>query len=188
MPTKEDILTAIADSPDLCDLGYEFAELDRRGYCLWVFDCAQHLFPLAQRHLTDDEMVQLTNALQCGQQFLDGTVDVEDITDAIAVPRNIANSYCESNGEIMHHLAETLEAIANALELTIPDSKVYHEDIIYAAARAAFDGGLHAGDSADMPEESDCNDLDELAGSEESDKEIQWQLQALKARLLETCT
>ncbi len=188
MPAKEEMLAAIADDPDLCDLGYEFAEFDRRAYCLWVIDCAQHLFPLAQRHLPDEEMDQLTDALQCGQRFLDGTADVGTITKAIAVPRLIANSYCESNGEIVHYLAETLEAIANSLELTLPDSKVYHEDVIYAAARAAFDGGLHADDSADMPEESDCNDVDELTGSEESDKEIQWQLQALKTRLLETGT
>ncbi|QDU97405.1 hypothetical protein [Lignipirellula cremea] len=188
MPTQKDILAAIATDPDLCDLGYEYAELDRRGYCLWVIDCAQHLFPLAQRHLTDSEMAQLTSALNCGRQFLDGAADVAAITDAIAVPRSIANSYCESNGEIVQHLAETLEAIANSLELTMPDSKVYHEDVIYAAARAAFDGELHAADSADTPEESDCNDLDELVGSEESDKEMQWQLQALKTRLLETGT
>ena len=80
---------------------------------------------------------------------------------------------------------ETLEAIANSVELTLPDSEVYHEDVIYAAASAALDGGLHDDDSASGLEPSDCNDGDELEGSEESDKETEWQLNALKLRLLE---
>lgn len=188
MATKEDLLAAITNNPDLCDLGYEYAELDRRGYCLWVIDCARHLFPLAKRHLSDSEMTQLADALKCGQQFLDGTADVVAVNKSFSIPQGIADSYCESHGEIPHHLAETLSAIADAIKLTLPDSKVYHEDVIYAAARAALDGGLHAGDSADMPEESDCNDVAELAGSEESDKEIQWQLEALKSRLLNNGT
>ena len=188
MATKEELLAAIADNPDLCDLGYEYAELDYRGYCLWVIDCAKHLLPLAKRHLDDSEMAQLMNALNCGPQFLNGTAELTALSDAIAISRSIANSYYESNGEIVYYLAETLEAIVNSLELTMPNSKFYHEDVIYAAARAAFDGRLHFEDSTNIPEESDCNDHDELAGSEESEKEIEWQLQALKARLLESCT
>jgi hypothetical protein len=183
MTTREDLLAAIAADPDLCDLGYAYAEFDRPGYCLWVADCARHLFPLAQRHLSPEEMAQLTTALNMGERFLKGEVDITAMTEAIAVPRRIADSFCKSRGTIPLHLAETLEAVANALELTLPDSRVYHEDVIYAAARAAFGGGLHPGEVADEPEPSDCNHPDALAGSEESDQEKQWQLSALKRRL-----
>lgn len=188
MITKEELLAAIAVNPDLCELGYELAELDRRGYCLWVIDCARHLLPLAQRHLTDSEMSSLIDALTCGQRFLDGNVDLAAITKSVDVPRSIAISYCNSHGEMPLYLAEALEAIANSIELTLPNSKVYHEDIIYAAARAAFDGELHSQAPADMLDESNCNDQGELEGTGESDEEIRWQLNALQSRVLEIGT
>jgi hypothetical protein len=183
MATREDLLAALATDPDLCDLGYAYAEFDRPGYCLWVADCARHLFPLVQRHLGADEMAQLTKALDQGERFLAGEVDSAAMTGAIAVPRRIGDSYLKSHGTIPLHLAETLEAVANALELTLPDSRVYHEDVIYAAARAALAGRLHPDEVAAGPDASDCNDPDELAGSEESEQEKEWQRNALKRRL-----
>ena len=134
MTTREELLAAFADNPNLCDLGYEFAELDRHGYCLWVINCARHLFPLAEQHLCDSEMTQLANALECGQQFLDGTVTVAAVNESLSIPRGIADSYCASHGKIPYYLAETLDTIAYAIALTLPNSQVFHEDVIYAAA------------------------------------------------------
>ena len=42
---------------------------------------------------------------------------------------------------------ETLDAINNAIELTLPNTRVYHEDVLSAAARAAYSG--HLDDDAD---------------------------------------
>ena len=76
-------------------------------------------------------------------------------------------------------LAETLSAVENAIAITLPDSKVYHEDIVYAAARAAFSDD----DIVDQAEESDCCSDDELEGCEESGAEKRWQIDALRTRL-----
>ncbi len=188
MTTKEELIEAINNSQDLCDLGYKYAELDRYGYCLWVMDCAKHLFPLAERHLSKTQMWQLSEALKSAESFLNGKTDASAITEALAIPKQITNTFWESQGQIPYHLFETLEAITNVIELTLPDSKVYHEDIIYGAARAAFYGRLHSDDSSKTAELSECNDMDELAGAEESNKETEWQRQALKLRLLNNGT
>lgn len=183
MATPEDLLASIDDDSDLCDLGYEYAEIDHRGYCLWVVDCAQHLFPLARRHLTDVEIVQLMSALDYARDYLDGRVDAAGVREAILIPRHIDRTFRQAHGQIPFYLSETLDAVACSLELVLPDAQVYHEDVIYAATRAAFQGRLHDHDSADGLEESDCNMDDELAGSQQSHQETQWQLNALKRRL-----
>lgn len=188
MTPREELLAAIVEDPDLCDLGYDYAEVDRRGYCLWVIDCAKHVLPLAKRHLDDLQMMQLEQALDRGLKYLTHQAEVIDLTQAVDIVRGLANTYCEVHEGVPNYLAETLEACANALELLMPGSKVYHEDVIYAAARAAYAGQLHAGDSSDLSEDSDCNDTDDREGFEESELEIQWQRQALKARLLEGST
>ena len=186
MSTKKELLNMIENNPDLCDLGYQYAEIDRRGYCLWVIDCAKHILPLAQPHLKNSDITQLTNSLNCGYQFLSGRSDTADLMNAINTIQNIANLYYKSNSKIVYYLMETFDAIVNSLRLTMPSSPVYHEDVIYAAARAALNGRLHDEDSKSILEELDCNNKDELEGSEESALEIQWQLQALKKRLLES--
>ena len=184
MPTKEELLAAFDDNPDICDLGYEFAELDRRGYCLWVIDCVKHVLPLAERHVSNQDYSRLTEALSAAERFVAGDGDEDEIKSLAEIPKQVDDAYLEANGETPLHLAETLGAIGEAIELTLPNSNVCHEDVIYATARAAFDGDLHDDDASDTLEPSDCNDEDELAGSEESEKEVKWQLHALKARLL----
>ncbi len=181
--TKEELLKRIDENPNVCDRGYDFAEFDRQGYCHWVLDCSQHVFPLAAHYLPEDEMSRLGESIQTGRLYLEGKVDADAVEAAATVPQGILDKFSADNGNIPHELFETLTAAENAIKLTLPDAKVYHEDVVYATARAALAGLLHDSDSTDMPEPSDCCPPEELTGSEESHIEQQWQLLALKDRL-----
>ena len=186
MEDKEKLLNAINNDPDICDLGYAYSEFDPQGYRLWVIDCARHVLPIAERYLSPTQILDLSSALNAAVEFVMEKGDEEIVNVAAVCPQTIRDAYCSDHGEIAHDLIEALDAIANAIEMTLPDSGVYHEDVVYAAARAAAAGDFHDDESADSPESSDCNDADELIGSEESDKEIAWQIEALKKRLLKT--
>jgi hypothetical protein len=171
--SQAELLEMLEDDPDLCDVGYEFADVDRKGYCLWVIDCARHLFPIAEQYLSKPDMTRVVDALDVAERFLDDESLASSVVATFAIVQHIEKTYVDTHGHIPHALAEALETIELAVKIMLPDSKVYHEDVISSSARAALAGELHENDtSVDGDDE------------EESDKERQWQINALKGRLL----
>ncbi|MGK7956392.1 MAG: hypothetical protein AB4063_14255 [Crocosphaera sp.] len=92
--------------------------------------------------------------------------------------------YYSANEKIRWDVSETLDAINNAIELTLPNTRVYHEDVLSAAARVAH--CRHPNDDTEFLRlfPSDCNNISELLGYSESKQETAWQRKALSTRLL----
>lgn len=167
MTAKEDLLARIDSDESLCDLGYEYEAIDRTGYCLWVIECARHVLPIAKKWLPE-QYTQLCSALDTTTDYLEGNGDLSRATAAHQVAQEVSHAYLESTEEILWELSEALDATQNAIALALPNSRVYHEDVIYAAARAACSSELHGEDS------------DQASGEK---KEEEWQRNALRRRL-----
>lgn len=179
MDSRQTLLQCLDCDPDICTHGYAFADLDPKGYRLWVIDCARHVLPIAEQHLSADEAAILASALDTAIDHIEGRgMDEQVVSDAVAIPLQIATAQCDRYGEIRCDIAESLDAISNAVAMANPGSNVYHEDVVYAAARAAY-----AADSYGSGNDEQTT-RPELAGSEESTKEILWQVDALRRRLL----
>ena len=173
------------DNGDLCDLGYKLRELDWRVYCYWVCDCAEHVLPLTHSLVATDEVTLLNNALETARGFASGTITQEEFANAVARTEAIHRRVMTTPGRIDAAAAEALESVFYAVKQANPESRIYHEDVIYAAARAAHSGAMHDNDSVDPILESDCYDESELEGSQESHKEQAWQLKAMLRRVAE---
>ena len=180
----QEFANSIADG-DLCDLGYTLRDLNWAVYCRWVCDCAEHVLPLTDSLTTSAEMVILRNALETARQCGNAETTREKFDHAVAQVSAIHDRVYSTQDTKSAHATEALEAVCNAVKQSDPDSRIYHEDVIYGAARAAFNGALHADDTADPILESDCYDASELEGSQESHREQAWQLQAMKTRVAE---
>ena len=170
---------------NLCDLGYTLRDLNWAVYCRWVCDCAEHVLPLTESLISPDETETLRTALETAREFEDAESACANFDDAVAQVSAIHNRVYSESGMKYAHATEALEAVCNAVKQADPHSRIYHEDVVYGAARAAFNGELHADDTADPILESDCCDVSELEGSQESHKEQAWQLDAMKRRVEE---
>ena len=161
--TLQQILDALARNENLCDIGYQYAEYDYGGYCLWVIDCVRHILPITERYCSSSDITQLSTSLDTAVEFINGNTDIEAVMSAAQRTRQITQAYYSANEKIRWDVSETLDAINNAIELTLPNTSVYHEDVLLAAA--------HVGARPPRP-------------YYESKQEIAWQRKALSARLL----
>ena len=170
---------SIKENSDLCDLGYTLRELDWGIYCKWVCDCAEHVLPLAKNLITSDEMKIIQNALNIASGYGDKEKTLDEYNNILEQVKNIhSRVYAEDKQKGADEI-EAFEVACYAIKQVNPDSGIYHEDVIYGAARAAYNGDLHSNDTAEPISESDCYDATELIGSQESIKEEQWQLNAM---------
>lgn len=180
----QDFANSIVDG-NLCDLGYTLRDLNWAVYCRWVCDCAEHVLPLIESLVSSGEIETLRAALETAREFANKDSTRADFDDAVAQVSAIHNRVYSESSMKYAHATEALESVCNAVKQADPNSRIYHEDVIYGAARAAFNGELHADDTADPILNSDCYDASELEGSQESHKEQSWQLEAMKRRVKE---
>ena len=180
----QEFANSIADG-NLCDLGYTLRDLNWGAYCRWVCDCAEHVLPLTESLISPHEVATLRTALETAREFENADAALANFNDAVAQVSAVHNRVYSESGMKYAHATEAFEAVCNAVKQANPNSRIYHEDVIYGAARAAFNGDLHADDTADPILESDSYDASELEGSQESHKEQAWQLDAMKRRVEE---
>ncbi len=184
MISLQQMLDALASNKNLCDIGYQYAEYDYRGYCLWVIDCVRHILPITERYLSPSHITQLSTSLDMAVEFINGDTDIEAVISAAQRTRQITQAYYSASEKIRWDVSETLDAINNAIELTLPNTSVYHEDVLSAAARVAYYGHLDDDVDSLRLSPSDCNNTSELLGYCESKRETVWQRMALSTRLL----
>ena len=177
MKNSSHLAQQLANGADLVDIAYEYAKIDRSDYCRWVIDCATRLIPLCQQVLELSEVKKIEEALKVGVQATHGIANKDQVEEAAAVVRAIYTKYSNKNEEIDYCFLESFDAFENSIKITFPESGIYHEDVIYSARRAAFDGELHENETAESFED------EEIAGAEESEIEIAWQKEALLKKL-----
>ena len=168
-----------------CDLGYALRDLNWVVYCRWVCDCAEHVLPLTESLSTSGEMAILKAALASARHYENAEARRTQLDEAVAQVSAIHERVYSAPGRMYAHALEAFEVACNAVRQADPSSGVYHEDVIYGAARAAYDGALHDDDAVDPTPESDCCHSAELVGPGESQKEREWQLEAMRRRVTE---
>ncbi len=145
--SKEQILEELVSPDDRVDAGYALAEVDYAECCRWPLDCAEHVLVLIEKVALPEHFSQLKGALQGARSYLDGEVEAKEVQDSWEITGVIFDQQLEAQGSIGSALADALEAASCAIQMVLPDSGVYHEDVIYAAARAAFAAELHPADA-----------------------------------------